>query len=187
MTWVHATSILIDKDISKTAVMYKLGLATVREDKEAFAIVNVSPQEVRDLDFANDAAKALHSAADIMAKGQHLQPTQRKYIIRLLEDLVYFAIKRENSADKSEDPLKVPGKPDRDRQKLIREQYVLKEVFRILKIPLSRKEGKPLFELADLSEQKFEPLRNMYSLCYRVIELTQYNYRKNQVTIDQLC
>ena len=45
----------------------------------------------------------------------------------MLEDLVYFAIKKENT-DKSQSPLTVPGKPDRDRQKLIREQYVLKAV-----------------------------------------------------------
>lgn len=91
LTWVHATNILIDRDVSKSPVMFKvniifllimtfvkLGLATMREDKEAFAIVPVSPQEVRDLDFANDAAKALSAAADIMEGGHHLHPTLRK-------------------------------------------------------------------------------------------------------------
>lgn len=50
----------------------------MREDKEAFAIVHVSPQEVRDLDFANDSAKALSQAADLMESGKHLPPTEKK-------------------------------------------------------------------------------------------------------------
>ena len=53
-------------------------MATLREDKEAFAVVHVSAQEVRDLDFANDAAKALSIAATQMEAGNHLKPTHRK-------------------------------------------------------------------------------------------------------------
>ena len=53
----------------------------MREDKEAFAIVPVSPQEVRDLDFANDAAKALSNAADKMEGGNHLTSNEKKCVI----------------------------------------------------------------------------------------------------------
>ena len=81
-TWAHATNILIDKEEKgpqeKPPVMYKVGLASQREDKEAFAIVPVSPQEVRDLDFANDAAKALAQAATTMEGGNHLTPNEKK-------------------------------------------------------------------------------------------------------------
>ena len=48
-------------------------------------------------------------------------------IANLLEDIVFFVIKKETSSDRK-DPLTEEGKPDRDRQKLLREQYVLKHV-----------------------------------------------------------
>lgn len=78
-----------------------------------------------------------------MEGGHHLQPTQRKCVhfvngvyslmsffrnvIKLLEDLVYFTVRKENSGE-TQKALHVQGKPDRDRQKLIREQNVLKAV-----------------------------------------------------------
>ncbi len=75
-TWVHATGIFIDKE--EKPVMTKVGLAQKREDKEAFAIVPVPAQEVRDLDFANDAAKAIQKISKKMEQGQNMTPNERK-------------------------------------------------------------------------------------------------------------
>ena len=51
-----------------------------------------------------------------------------RYITRLLEDVVFFVINKENPGAQRPDPLVEEGIVDRDRQKLIREQDVLKEV-----------------------------------------------------------
>ena len=41
-----------------------MGCASIKEDTEAFKVVRVDPQEVRDLDYATDASEILMSSAE---------------------------------------------------------------------------------------------------------------------------
>uniref|UniRef100_A0A8C7E1Y5 Inositol 1,4,5-trisphosphate receptor n=1 Tax=Naja naja TaxID=35670 RepID=A0A8C7E1Y5_NAJNA len=161
-TWVHSTNIPIDKEEEKP-VMLKIGTSPVKEDKEAFAVVPVSPAEVRDLDF--------------LEKGTVTQ-NERRSVTKLLEDLVYFVTGGTNSG---QDVLEVMfSKPNRERQKLMREQNILKQIFKLLQAPFTDCGDGPMLRLEELGDQRHAPFRHICRLCYRVLRHSQQDYRKNQ-------
>ncbi|GFO15669.1 inositol 1,4,5-trisphosphate receptor type 1, partial [Plakobranchus ocellatus] len=178
-SWVHSTSIPLDKDEDKP-IMNKVGCAKIKEDKEAFAIVPVSAQEVRDLDFANDAAKVLTEIANMLVKSSITQ-NQRRSVIQLITDVIYFLGHQELSGHTG-DPLDlVIPKPDRERQKLIREQDILKQIFKILQAPFNDVgDGALMQSMEELADQRHAAFRHLCRLCYRLLKLSFQNYRKNQ-------
>uniref|UniRef100_A0A665X0A9 Inositol 1,4,5-trisphosphate receptor n=1 Tax=Echeneis naucrates TaxID=173247 RepID=A0A665X0A9_ECHNA len=150
---------------------------TVKEDKEAFAIVPVPPAEVRDLDFANDASKVLASIAGKLEKGTITQ-NERRFVTKLLEDLVFFVVDIPNSG---QDVLEIMvNKPNRERQKLMREQNILKQIFKLLQAPFTDSGDGPMLRLEELGDQRHAPFRHICRLCYRVLRHSQQDYRKNQ-------
>uniref|UniRef100_A0A8C1LRH0 Inositol 1,4,5-trisphosphate receptor n=1 Tax=Cyprinus carpio TaxID=7962 RepID=A0A8C1LRH0_CYPCA len=176
-TWIQSTNIPIDVD-EERPIRLMLGTCPTKEDKEAFAIVSVPVMEIRDLDFANDASFMLSTVVDKFNSG-FLSPNDRRYAIKLLEDVVFFVVDQLNNGQPA---LEVTmNKPNRERQKLMREQNILKQIFGIIKGPFKQRGTEPpLLTLDELSDQKYAPYQYMLRLCYRVLRHSQEDYRKNQ-------
>ncbi|KAK9516864.1 hypothetical protein VZT92_024773 [Zoarces viviparus] len=175
-TWVKSTNVPIDAE-EERPVMLKIGTCSTKEDKEAFAIVSVPLSEVRDLDFANDASKVLESTVRKLQYGNIAQ-NERRFVTKLLEDLVFFVCVVPNNG---QDVLSVvTSTPNRERQKLMREQNILAQIFGILKAPFTDQGDGPLLKLEDLGDQRYAHFKYMLRLCYRVLRHSQQDYRKNQ-------
>ncbi|CAL8263789.1 unnamed protein product [Merluccius merluccius] len=175
-TWVTSTNFPIDTE-EERPVMLKIGTCSTKEDKEAFAIVSVPLSEVRDLDFANDASKVLESTVRKLQYGNIAQ-NERRFVTKLLEDLVFFVCE---AANNGQDVLSVAiSRPNRERQKLMREQNILAQIFGILKAPFTEQGDGPMLKLEDLGDQRYAHYKYMLRLCYRVLRHSQQDYRKNQ-------
>ncbi|XP_036879707.2 inositol 1,4,5-trisphosphate-gated calcium channel ITPR3 isoform X2 [Manis javanica] len=176
-TWIQSTNVPIDIE-EERPIRLMLGTCPTKEDKEAFAIVSVPVSEIRDLDFANDASSMLASAVEKLNEG-FISQNDRRFVIQLLEDLVFFVSDVPNNGQNVLDIMVT--KANRERQKLMREQNILRQIFGILKVPFRDKAGEgPLVRLEELSDQKNAPYQHMFRLCYRVLRHSQEDYRKNQ-------
>ncbi|XP_047186966.1 inositol 1,4,5-trisphosphate receptor type 3 isoform X2 [Scophthalmus maximus] len=177
-TWIQSTNVPIDID-EERPIRLMLGTCATKEDKEAFAIVSVPVMEIRDLDFANDASAMLSTVVDQFNQG-FISQNDRRFAIKLLEDVVFFVADVINSGQNVLDVAM--SKANRERQKLMREQNILKQIFGILKAPFKDRGGGegPLLRLEELADQKNTPYQYMLRLCYRVLRHSQEDYRKNQ-------
>ncbi|XP_075997943.1 inositol 1,4,5-trisphosphate-gated calcium channel ITPR2 [Genypterus blacodes] len=175
-TWVTSTNVPIDAE-EERPVMLKIGTCPTKEDKEAFAIIPVPLSVVRDLDFAMDASKVLEHTVRKLQHGNIAQ-NERRFVTKLLEDLVFFVCAVHNNG---QDVLSVvTSKPCQERQKLMREQDILAQIFGILKAPFTGQGDGPMLKLEDLGDKRYAHFKYMLRLCYRVLRHSQQDYRRNQ-------
>lgn len=109
-----------------------------------------------------------------------LSMMDRRSLGALLTDLIYFVAEYDGTSTAATDPLDVQlCKPNRERQKLMREQNILQQVFRILKAPFAEYGNKQGLQMSDLKDSK-HGLQPLFRLSYRVLKHSQQSYRKNQ-------
>ena len=70
-------------------IKFEVGCATIKEDKEAFAITAVSSTEVRDLDFANDACLSLENASSKLEAGR-ISQNERRLELMMNKNFILF-------------------------------------------------------------------------------------------------
>ncbi|VDL75993.1 unnamed protein product [Nippostrongylus brasiliensis] len=186
-TWVHATSATEKQNLYYSSKNEKGWVRVIcennRVDKETFALLPVQPNEVRDLDFANDACRALRNFIRHIKSGDPVTKEAINVTIQLLTECIYFVTSTKNHMM---DPLRITDfNPSRDRQKLLREQEVLDQVFQLLKAPFMPRQGLteigPLLSSpSELGEARNEVFKTMFQLCYSLLRYSQVSYRKNQ-------
>lgn len=186
-TWIHTTDPTEKQNLYHFSKNERGWVKVVSEnfkiDKETFALLPVSPDEVRDLDFANDACRALHNFIGLIKNGKIISKEPLNVTIQLLTECIYFVTDQKNHVI---DPLKIVDfHPSRDRQKLLREQGVLDQIFQLLRAPFLPRQGLtemgPLLNSPqELAEQRNEVFKRMFQLCYSLLRYAQVGYRKNQ-------
>ncbi|VDK41879.1 unnamed protein product [Anisakis simplex] len=186
-TWIHTMDPTEKHNLYHFSKNEKGWVKVVSEDfkidKETFALLPVSPDEVRDLDFANDACRALQNFIALIRTGKIISKEPLNVTIQLLIECIYFVT---NETNHMIDPLRIIDfKPSRDRQKLLREQGVLDQIFDLLRAPFLPRQGVteigPLLNSPqELAEQRNEVFKRMFQLCYSLLRYSQAGYRKNQ-------
>ncbi|ODM94987.1 Inositol 1,4,5-trisphosphate receptor type 1 [Orchesella cincta] len=181
-SWVRGTTKMVDQN-EKAPVMARLGSTVSRRDEDVFQVVPVSPLEVRDLDFVNDVCDVLKDFLEKMRRNGVKQEDRRK-ICNVLKEVIFF-ITDSDSPHHNVDPLDfIVGTVNRDRQKLLREQFLLQLVFEILRAPQDETTGSlfPGFQEEDgIVQSKW---KYIFRLCYREYIAKRFGFMQKQIGLD---
>lgn len=185
-TWLKHTNIFFDenKQSKKDSpqCMSKVIATARQENREVFKILPVSSSEVRDLDFANDAYCFLKTAVEKLTI-HDLNGSEKKVLRTLLLDLMFFVVNTTRDDNKQSPPKISTIDPDRNRQKLVREQKILDILFELLAAPFKNK--KLLEEKISTENDYTKYLVEILKYAYKLLQFSQKRYRKNQVEISK--
>ena len=172
--WVHSSSSFSsDSNLGKFVGCYPL-----KDDKEAFTLVAVEATEVKDLDFITDCHKVLERFVCKVRNGKVLA-CDRSAVVSLLEGMIFFCSNQMHDFRTSIalDAVVTVDASFRERQKLIREQNVLELLFIILRELFIYEEVK---SRKDLECQAYLSSKYILQLCYRIVQFSLQEYRRNQ-------
>lgn len=101
---------------------------------------------------------------------QHPNLHARKDMNKLLEDIIRFVCRHEGTSEDAETIKPLNIEKSRARQKLLREEQILKEIFKILEPFTEGDHGEPpLVPLVDIKDNKQQYYKKMLRLCYRFV------------------
>jgi len=101
---------------------------------------------------------------------QHPNLHARKDMNKLLEDIIRFVCRHEGTSEDAETIKPLNIEKSRARQKLLREEQILKEIFKILEPFTEGDNGEPpLVPLVDIKDNKQQYYKKMLRLCYRFV------------------
>eukprot|EP00127_Corallochytrium_limacisporum_P001389 Clim_evm11s55 gene=Clim_evmTU11s55 len=167
----HSSDVAIDIENEKP-IMQKVAVGSSDKFEEAFAVVPVDPDEVYDLDYATEASQVLVVMIENI-KNDNLTVRILKMGIKVLGSLIAFVLGL-SEADAS-DPLAMTGKPNRARQKLVREQSCVENIFNVLELIYHNDASKE-----QSTDRRSGGIKEFSRMGYRLIRLSFENYRKNQ-------
>ncbi|KAG5678613.1 hypothetical protein PVAND_008274 [Polypedilum vanderplanki] len=168
--WLHASNSLLDHN-NQQPCCYEIICSNMKDDKEAFAIIPVDIDEVYDFDFSNEACDLLTKVSkNLLVRGQ-LNDIQRHSLEYILNNLISFIVDKDGTHSSNELlKITITENPNRKRQKLFRESGIISQIFCIIECAADL--------LCDVNYRNFN--KKILKLCYRIVKLSQQNYRKNQ-------
>jgi len=197
--WLCSTTVTLDQILSNGRVnpkpeMMMLSASPECQLNQVFSSTPVAMKNVRDLDFCDECNASLRNGAEKI-RTWSMRSIERKLLRRTLMNLQNFLLERESSQDTDTPGSHIDNDvavahPQKDRQKMVRDQGCLMQIFAIMQAPFTSKacsgcNGVLIDDMGLLSmeDDRFAWVVAVMRLCYTIVRLASIDYRKNQETV----